>query len=307
MPVLRYVLQAHAKPRQLRRQVEALWHVDDEFLVHIDLKVDERPFRRELSGLVARGNVHFQCKRHRCIWGGFGIVASTIDAMQSAAHDGAYSHLITLTGQDYPIKPLHVIRNTLLSNQRTTFMSFADATKPQSCNENSSGDGSWDWDGNLERIDRRYFMIPAPFTKVSARKWITLPNRKIPFPPLRKLPQGISPYQGLAYFCMSSEAVAWVLRVFDERPDIPRFFRRCLVPDEYIFQTVLKSTGYPGRLCNDDLRFIRWSGWHPRVLVLSDLPSLEGSRKLFGRKFDEDVDSDILDRLDRVVREAPSS
>ena len=51
---------------------------------------------------------------------------------------------------------------------------------------------------------------------------------------------------------------------------------------------------------NDDLRYLDWSREPaPAVLTRDDLPALLGSGKLFARKFDPTVDSEVLDALDR--------
>jgi hypothetical protein len=75
------------------------------------------------------------------------------------------------------------------------------------------------------------------------------------------------------------------------------------VPDEAYFQTVLRNakglTFAPG-----GARYMRWTEGepHPDVLRLGDLDSMVASAAHFGRKFDELVDSSVLDRLDVLSR-----
>jgi hypothetical protein len=52
---------------------------------------------------------------------------------------------------------------------------------------------------------------------------------------------------------------------------------------------------------NESLHYHDWSrgSAHPATLRAADLPKLRASGKLFARKFDASVDSEILDLLDR--------
>jgi hypothetical protein len=56
---------------------------------------------------------------------------------------------------------------------------------------------------------------------------------------------------------------------------------------------------------NDDLRYLDWTREPaPAVFTRADLPQLESATELFARKFDETVDSEILDALDRHLERA---
>jgi len=52
---------------------------------------------------------------------------------------------------------------------------------------------------------------------------------------------------------------------------------------------------------NEELHYLDWSARnaHPATLTAADLPKLRASERLFARKFDAAVDSEILDLLDR--------
>ena len=85
------------------------------------------------------------------------------------------------------------------------------------------------------------------------------------------------------------------------------FFHHVPNADEAYFHTVLgNTTGLtfaPG-----DARYIRWTQGeaHPEVLTAADLGGMVASGAHFGRKFDELVDSSVLDRLD-VISRSPST
>ncbi|MGL4507774.1 MAG: beta-1,6-N-acetylglucosaminyltransferase, partial [Aeromonas sobria] len=75
---------------------------------------------------------------------------------------------------------------------------------------------------------------------------------------------------------------------------------------EGFFQTVIMNTSYQGRIVNDDKRAIDWIPMgdiklRPRDYLAEDATALLQSDHLFARKFDETIDSQILDILEGVL------
>lgn len=56
-----------------------------------------------------------------------------------------------------------------------------------------------------------------------------------------------------------------------------------------------------GSIVNEDLHYIDWRDWHPRVLTSADLPLLADTPKLFARKLQLDRDPALFDELDRIA------
>jgi hypothetical protein len=199
-----------------------------------------------------------------------------------------FSHLVLLTGQDYPLRPAHDIRSILAESPGASFISWQTAPHP---------DREFCWDGYLAHIQRWHVRIRGT--------WYAFPPGKRPWylRLFKRIPEGLHPLaHGLAYWAMSREAVEYCVSFLDERPDVIRFFRRALVPDENIFQMILLASPLAGRVVDDDLRYVEWEGWHPRVLRAEDLDVLTSSGKLFARKFDMDADPTIFDLLDAAAR-----
>ncbi len=102
------------------------------------------------------------------------------------------------------------------------------------------------------------------------------------------------------------------------------FYKNTLIPDEGFFQTLLMNTGLSGNIINDDKRAIIWipdialkiqkgvntkkdtqsqidSGkikLRPKIFSVKDTKFLLASEAFFARKFDETVDSQIIDQLE---------
>jgi hypothetical protein len=104
--VLAYIVSAYKNLDQLTRLVDRLNTECSVVYIHVDSKTDDGDYQRLERTLAGRPSVHL-LERHVCHWGGFGHVRATlkgIDALLASGSD--FEHLVLLTGQDYPIKPL---------------------------------------------------------------------------------------------------------------------------------------------------------------------------------------------------------
>jgi hypothetical protein len=284
-----YFISGYQIPNQLARLVSALHHEDDLFLIHIDSKVDSGPFAAALEEQVGHPANIEMLDPVRCDWAGFGLLEATLRGITRALHrHPSFTHLVLLTGQDYPIKPRDRIREHFDQHQGQSFMSWSAGDGPHSSGRR--GNQQWYWDGDLTRLRRRYYLI--------GQRWIGIPNRFFPFARLRPLPTGLQPYQGLGYCCLANEAVRYAADFVGARPEVIRFFRRVLAPDENFFQMVLLNSPLRETIINEDLRYMTWKGWHPVLLRATEFPELSASPKMFARKFDMKVDSEILGMID---------
>jgi core-2/I-Branching enzyme len=295
---LAYVVLAHTLPAQLARLVARLEHPDDLVLIHVDASVDIEPFQRELEPLLGGGRVGFVKGRVVCRWGGPGHLMATLGAAHEALTSGHdFTHLVLLTGQDYPIRPTEEIREFLLSRPGESFLSWSLGKGHELPDEERWGNAHWHWNGSVWRLVQRHYRLPG-------RKYpLALPPDRLRHRlPSRKLPEGLTPAQGLAYWCLTREAISYCLDYARRRPDVGLFLKRSLVPDEFFFQSVLLSSELAPTLVNEDLRYLNWNSWHPRTITTDDLEPMLASAKLFARKFDSTVDAGVMQQLDRRAR-----
>jgi hypothetical protein len=278
--VLAYIVSAYKNLDQLTRLVERLTIEGSVVYIHVDKKTDDVEYGRLERTLAGRPRVHL-LERHACHWGGFGHVQATlkgIDALLASGSD--FEHLVLLTGQDYPIKPLTEIERFFAEHRGTSFMAY-----------NALPSESWSPRGGLDRIEYRHWRWRGPHVRL---------------PWKRRFPEGATPYGGEAYWNLSRAGVEHVARFVDSRPDVVDFFRHVDIPDEIFFQTVLMNSELAGSVVNDNLRYIDWTrGPRPALLEARDLPALRASPKLFARKFDVFHDGEILDLVDTELLREP--
>jgi hypothetical protein len=274
-----YIVSAYKLPAQLERMLRRLAGPGVTFAVHVDRKTRRATWDEMVSRCRDLDVVWLP--RHRSQWGGFGHVRATLKGIDHVVGDRVpFDYAVLLTGQDYPLRPPAEIGRVLGESGGRSFMRHV--ALPWS---------PWGRRGGLDRIEDWHVITYR-------RLHLALPLR-------RKLAGGLRPYGGSAYWCLSGPLVHFVHGFLREHPDYVRFFEHVFVPDELFFQTIIMNSQLRDTVENDDLRYLDWSREPaPAVLTVDDLPVLVESGKLFARKFDETVDSDVLDALDRRLARA---
>jgi hypothetical protein len=274
-----YVVSAYKYPKQLGRLLRVLSTSTASFSVHVDRKTRPSVFRAMRAETEDVPNVRF-LPRHVSHWAGFGHVRATLKGLADVVERGApFDYVVLLTAQDYPLRSSAYIERFLGDAGGRSFMNHWPLPFPP-----------WEPRGGVDRIEDWHLITYR-------RLHLALPLR-------RRLPGGLDPYGGGAYWCLARPVVEYIHEFVQRNPAYVRFFERVFVPDELFFQTIVLNSPLRETIVNDNLRFIDWSeNPGPTVLRMEHLPKLVESGKLFARKFDASVDAEILDALDRVITE----
>ena len=64
------------------------------------------------------------------------------------------------------------------------------------------------------------------------------------------------------------------------------------------FQTLILNSSFKDTVINETLREIQWNGQsNPKVYTINDYEMLKQSTALFARKFDSDIDHEIIEKI----------
>ncbi len=284
-----YVVLAHHLPEQLARLVRRLLPGGHHVVLHIDRRSDLAPFALALERELADGSVELLSDRVACRWGSYSLVEATVRGVERALVAApTASHVVLLSGQCYPIKDAATTTRFFTDHRGTSFLFSSSGDGPVW--PDRTGNERWFWNGRLERLGRAHFRV--------GRRLVAVPNRFTPGLHHRRMPRGLRALQGSQWWALDAAAATDVVAFLRARPDVVRFFRRVLVPDENVVQMVVDASEHRDRVVQDDLHYIDWAGAHPRHLVEDDVPALLASRKLFARKLDAASAPRLLDRLD---------
>jgi len=307
-----YIITAYKNARQLARLVRALATPTTAFFVHVDRATPYRCYwqmRQALETQDTQSNVRI-LERYRTPWGGFGIIKALLAGLAAAADTRGrpFDYFVCLSAQDYPIRSNAEISHQLTQSGGKSFMVYWPLPFSQ-----------WK-DGGLERFEYRHFTGDWFHVPVEGRLGLRLRggmgaaarrafrglNGILP----RKRPflKGFKPFGGGAKWWLARPHAEYALAFVREKPWYLRYFRHVKIPDEMFVHTLLLNSPFAKEIVNDDLIYTDWRGGgsHPKTLRHEDLGRMMESGKLVARKFDDYVDSEILDMLDafRDQREA---
>lgn len=297
-----YIILVHKQPLQLLNIIQQMKHEDDYFFVHVDKKSELKDFVSIID--MQSSNCCFLVKRQNGRWGDLGIVKATLDCMRAVNnHSVSFDHIVLLSGQDYPIKPLDEIRGFLERNIGYSFIEYQGLPT-----------ASLDY-GGLNRINAYSFNVMNRRETYIPWSWTNSFNFKgkmlnlclgfcVLFLPKRKFPFGWQPYYGSQWWSMSKEAYSKALKFLDNDRKYFQYHKYSLLPDEMFFQSLLLNL-YDGSttIINNNYRYIEWSenSNSPNVLTSKDLKKLINCSALFARKFDINVDVSVVDELKKCI------
>ena len=283
-----YLILAHKYPAQLRRLVRALDDEQSLFYIHIDRASDISRF----DNLQPWAEKISFVQREKADWAGFGLVQAVLNGLKTISESKHnFSHVILLSGQDYPIKSNEDIQTFLLEHRGTNFIEHYHLPATQ----------KWPNTGGVYRVNK-YYMGMQPLQKLCS-KALNFLSKPIPFLQ-RRIYAGMEPYAGSMWWILSQEAVRYIVRFTEEHPGYAAFHKYTFAADEVFFQMILlnePARSQVGPIVNSDKRFIQWKdalASHPEILGSEGVKEALKSDALFARKFDAQFDDYPLDAID---------
>ncbi|MCQ2174637.1 MAG: beta-1,6-N-acetylglucosaminyltransferase [Bacteroidales bacterium] len=284
-----YLILAHDRPGQLKTLLRTLDDSRNDIFVHIDAKAAFSPDIFE--GVCKRASLSFTSPRIKARWGGFSLAEVELALLQAAtASHHQYYHL--LSGMDLPIKSQDFIHNFFDSNDGKEFINF--------------------W--VIGKRNRTRFNRWSPFPEGGSDFLLNFINnvaKAIQVALGIRINRGIEFKYGSQWFSITDDMARyvlsrkdWIYKTFRHTTTCDEVFIPTLVWESPFRENVYDKTEYSGNstLSNTaNLRLIDWSrgtsSRHPWVFVSEDFELLASAPHLWARKFDEKVDSSIIDAI----------
>jgi hypothetical protein len=308
-----FLIYTFREPELLARTIRRL--APHPVVVHVDQKVDQAPFA---SGVEAedRDRVEFLADRVRVNWGGY----SQVEAIRRLVTAGIArarpdEHLVLLSGQDYPIRPVAELEEMLAGSGGRQFLRYFDIAGSE--------------EKYTAQVDRRYHRDLALLSTRTAnprmRRARNLAIRALEAAsrasgPLRP-PAGFRVAHGVTHFAMTADFAAHLEA--SVTPELEDYFSRVFVAEEKFYQSLAlnsprgSETGGPnpdgsepyagpGNWRYANLHHI--DGSLTKVYTESDWTEVAGSPAYFLRKLEAGRSETLLDRIDvELLRAEPGS
>lgn len=282
-----YLILAHTDPTHLEKLVSTLDYKARIF-IHLDAKSEMSDF----AHIKLPESAKFISNRVKVYWGGISMVEATLNLIREALKSGeSFSHLVLLSGLDYPIKSPKLIHSFLVESSTRQFIRFTDLkTSPNPC---------------MDRVTRCWFMEPMfPLLNDSLLRKALRRVFKVGF--LRKLPiKGMKLAFGSQWWALTPSCASYILDFIGKNPSFEEFYKYAHAPDEHFFHTIVANSQYSEQT-DGFLEGMRWprqlSNLHIGFLnKIYDENSFEGLResdKFFARKFTSARSSQLIKLID---------
>ena len=298
-----YLILAHKNPLQLGRMIERLDDGASKFFIHLDAKTPIEPFAACLEG----AHIRFIDKRERCVWGDFSIVQATIRLMEAASKEQGI--FILMSGQDYPIQSQGYINAFLESNKEFDFIEIEpleEKWKPKMVKDklehyhilhseergNSNCYAPFRHCSVFQKLRTLMHLLKGRLSQKNFRLLCSLPKRVAPFE---------RQYAGSQFWAFSERTFYAVLNYIREhKAALEGYYKYTSSPDEIYFHSVLMDLVAKDSTIKlkEQITYVNYFRKN-NVFITEDFEKLTSAKgKLFARKFDTDIDIEILNKLD---------
>jgi hypothetical protein len=224
--------------------------------------------------------------------------------------DNRHGYTILISGQCYPIKSNEYIYSFLAKNYGYNFIEGFELPHPKWPDSNirlhyyafcmSPKKGDLILMPPFSNLPRQNLLKKSTFLKYG-KIILTYPLKSLLLFKKRRFPKGLKPYGGMQWWALPLETLKFIDVFIAENPGYLKYHLFTPYPDEIFFQTLVHNY-------YDNVRspttFACWPDppiSSPKILTSENLETLKERKELFARKFDCNVDTKILDLIDREL------
>lgn len=285
-----YLIMAHNKFDMLCHLLKLLDDERNDIYLHIDLKAKDVPYE-EIKKSVNSSKLII-VKRIDVIWGSFTQIECEMELIRSATNNGEYQYLHLLSGLDLPIKSQDEIHNFFDEYNGKEFLDIE--TEENDRYTRSRCRYYWFFQKyNARHSKKTVFNL---LEGISVRIQRTLK--------LNRIPNEIEIKKGANWFSITGAFAKYIVSL-DEK--IKKHFKYTFCADEVFMQTILYNSDFRKNLFIStdgdpvNRRLIDWKRGNPYVFRKEDIDMIESSHCLFARKFDNEIDSEIISEIDELI------
>lgn len=288
------LLQCHKNPQQINMLIDAIKHPDITAFVHVDRKSDiASEIRIKENVMLLPENLRVDVQ-----WAKISLVDAMLNLLQFAKENGPYDYYWFCSGQDFPLQSPEKIVSYLAENSKHDFVRLFESMN------NGLGHGC-NFDKRMELFFPDWILGKGFIRRVLKRLYIECTGGydHTFFWAKRRPLTDIKFYFGSNWMCLTEKTIDWIFGYLNAHPEYHTFFAHSNCPDESFFQTLIMNSPFAESRM-DYLHYIKWlKGKNsPEILKMEDLPDMLDSGKLMARKFDEEMDSKVINILYRQIK-----
>lgn len=287
---------AHNNLELLRKNILLFNDPNIDIFVHIDKKsriVKDDILRDLFKVEKQKSHIEFY-KKIRVSWGGYSQIETELLLIEKCLkYSKKYGHIHLISGADLLIKTPKKLCNFFENNKDKEFVHFYSAKIR----------------GRIEKRYKYYHFITESSWK-RKKLYSILNNSMLIIQKLFRIDRRLDiEYQyGSQWFSITSNFAKYIL---SKKCQIKKMFKYTNCCDEIFLQTILVNSPFIKNVYKKDfsdnyesiMRLIDWNRGNPYTFRASDYNELVQSKMIFARKFDENIDEKIIDKVYNFLME----
>lgn len=255
---LLYIFLAHNRVGDLAELATTLVEAstDARAIIHFDLGSPQADFEELKRRVGGNERLHIVERRTRCRWGRYELVEAVVNAIREArALNTAFDHVVLLSGDCYPSKPVRQFESYLQANAGREFIE---------CHNES-----WAVAGLRAERYRFYFPLhPRPNGDTAIFRGLVSLQRMLKV--RRKVPRNIPIRFGSQWWVLTWETCVAVQELLDGEPELATFFRGTYIPDEMVFPSLVLHVAGEARIAGFGLTHFQFTDRGRPVVYYDD-------------------------------------
>ncbi|WP_313386168.1 beta-1,6-N-acetylglucosaminyltransferase [Chishuiella sp.] len=271
------LIQAHKDLDFINQLINELTYKDFIIYLHLDKKNSVDLNKINSKAIIIKNRIDVK-------WGEFSQVQAVISSLKQIKNEQEnFSHVIFISGQDFPVKSSKKISTFLDQNIQNNFLEYFVIEE----------------NGKYSNFQWRYKKKHYPSNEVFYRKINSLFIRLgIIKDNNRKLLANYKYYWGSQWWILNNDAIEYILK--SSTKSIFNYFKYTFCSDELYFQTLLLNSKLSSTIINNNLRYLEWEEYnHPKILTEKDYNLIIESDAFFCRKVDYKTSEKLLKLLSK--------
>lgn len=288
-----YLIVTHANPYVLEKLILMLDDIRNDIYIHVDIKSKDFDFDY-FQSLPQKSALRF-VERVDVRWGHISLVKAELTLFREAYQHGQYSYFHLISGVDLPIQSQDYIHAFFEKNQGKEFVGFGDdyfdidrVRKKHLFPKYMKVDGRYLWQRALRQIRNK---------GLSLQRFFNYDYRNT---------DGMNFAYGSNWVSLSLDLVK---ELINEEECMLDFYQSANCSDEIYKQSLVLNSDFINKVYDREnelrgcMRLMDWQRGRPYTFRKEDFEMIINSGMLFARKFEDHVDTDIVDLIfDHVMK-----
>lgn len=251
-----------------------------DIFIHIDKKVTD------LTEIYRDENIFILEDRISVMWATVDVAHAHIKLLKAAYEMNEYLHYTLISGQDLPIKPTNELYKELINHKDISYI-------------NINTDKEWinKTEINVNLKYPRFMIKRNNFSRIIKKIYQAI------FGSMIRSKYRVN-YFGSQWMSLTHEFVDYLFYNYNVETELLKEYKYSICVDETMIHTLFMNSRFK-ELRRDNLTYVDWSEGNssPKTLTLNDYKKIKISNKFFARKFDENIDKEIITKILDDIRE----